>query len=285
MRLLTYITESGPRLGVVRGEGVVPVLALDMLGLIEAGPAGLDVARASTEAPLPMASLTLLAPIPSPRRNVFCVGHNYLAHADESAQARGSTFKPPDRPLFFSKATTAVNGPYADIPFDGAVSAQIDWEAELAVVIGRRGKNIPAAEAMGHVFGYTVLNDVSARDVQYGHGGQFLKGKSLDGYCPMGPWIATRDEVPDPHALPIRCRVNGVMKQQANTREFIFHIPSLIEWLSKGMSLLPGDVIATGTPAGVGFARQPPEFLKPGDVVECEVEGVGTIRNTVVAMA
>jgi 2-keto-4-pentenoate hydratase/2-oxohepta-3-ene-1,7-dioic acid hydratase in catechol pathway len=285
MRLLTYITESGPRLGVVRGEGVVPALALDMLGLIEAGPAGLDAARSSAEAPLPLASLTLLAPIPAPRRNVFCVGLNYLAHGDESAQARGATFKLPERPLFFSKATTAVNGPYADIPYDDDLSVQIDWEAELAVVIGRRGKNIPAAEAMDYVFGYTVLNDVSARDIQYGHGGQFLKGKSLDGYCPMGPWIVTRDELADPHTLAVRCRVNGVVKQEGNTREFIFNIPSLVEWLSKGMSLLPGDVIATGTPAGVGFARQPPEYLKPGDVVECEVEAVGTIRNTVVAVS
>jgi 2-keto-4-pentenoate hydratase/2-oxohepta-3-ene-1,7-dioic acid hydratase in catechol pathway len=186
--------------------------------------------------------------------------------------------------VFFTKATTAVAGPHADIPFDANVSTQMDWEVELGVVIGKAGKNIPRDRAFEHVFGYTVINDVSARDIQNSHGGQFFKGKSLDGACPMGPWIVTRDEIPDPHALPLRCRVNGVVKQESNTSDFIFDIPALIEWLSKGMTLLPGDVIATGTPSGVGFARTPPEFLKPGDVVECEVEGIGTIRNRVVAV-
>ena len=284
MRLLTYNTDSGTRVGILEGESVQPVPGMDMLTLIAAGPAGLDGARASAGAPLPLSALSLLAPIPQLRRNIFCVGVNYLAHAQESAAARGVEYKAPQRPLFFTKATTTLNGPYDAIPYDDNVSVQIDWEVELAVVIGRAGKNISAGEAMSHVFGYTVVNDVSARDLQTAHGGQFFKGKSLDGSGPMGPWIVTADEIADPHNLPIRCRVNGVVKQDSNTNEFIFRLPALIESLSSGMTLLPGDIIATGTPAGVGFARTPPEFLQPGDVVECEIEGIGTIRNTVAAV-
>lgn len=286
MRLITYQSDSGPRLGVARGEAVIPVPDINMLTLIEAGEAGLERARAVSGSPLPLASLTLLAPIPAPRRNIFCLGRNYAAHAKERALAgdKNKEMKLPERPIFFTKATTSVNGPFADIPFDARVSEQMDWEAELGVVIGKSGKNISRRTAMEHVFGYTVVNDISARDVQDGHGGQFFKGKSLDGACPMGPWIVTRDEVSDPHALPIRCRVNGVTKQEATTAEMIFDIPAIIEWLSRGMTLLPGDMIATGTPAGVGSARTPPEFLKPGDVVESEVEGIGAIRNRVVAV-
>jgi 2-keto-4-pentenoate hydratase/2-oxohepta-3-ene-1,7-dioic acid hydratase in catechol pathway len=233
---------------------------------------------------LPLASLELLAPIPEPRRNLICIGMNYREHAAEGQRARGQPVKMPEVPVFFTKATTSANGPYSDIPYDPAVTAQLDWEVELAVIIGRRGKNIPRDHALDHVFGYTVVNDVSARDLQYSHGGQFFKGKSLDGCCPMGPWIITRDEVPDPHALKLRCRVNGVVKQDWHTGDMIFDIPTLIEWLSRGMTLLPGDIIATGTPHGVGFARTPPEFLQPGDVVECEVEGIGALRNRVVAV-
>ena len=291
MRLITYQSDSGPRLGVVRGRrspsgdnDVFPVPDLDMLTLIESGEAGLARARAASGLSVPLASVTLLAPIPAPRRNVLCLGLNYAAHAAESQRAKGQPVKLPEVPLFFTKATTAVNGPFADIPFDASVSEQIDWEVELAVVIGKQGKNIARANAMEYVFGYTVINDVSARDVQNAHGGQFFKGKSLDGACPMGPWIVTRDEVPDPHALPLRCRVNGVTKQDSTTADFIFDIPAMIDWLSRGMTLLPGDVISTGTPSGVGFARTPPEFLKPGDVVECEVEGIGMIRNRVVGV-
>jgi 2-keto-4-pentenoate hydratase/2-oxohepta-3-ene-1,7-dioic acid hydratase in catechol pathway len=254
-----------------------------MLKLIEAGPAGLDpVYKASGQA-LKLSDVSLLSPIPNPRRNIICVGLNYMEHGQEGAALRGETFVPPARPVLFTKNTLAMNGPYGDIPVDDAVSAQMDWEAELAFVIGRAGKNIASADAMDYVFGYTVSNDVSARDVQSGHGGQFFKGKSLDGAFPMGPWIVTRDEVPNPDALGIRCRINGVTKQNSNTSEFIFKIPALIDWLSRGMTLLPGDIVSTGTPSGVGFARKPPEFLRPGDVVECEIDGLGTIRNRVVA--
>jgi 2-keto-4-pentenoate hydratase/2-oxohepta-3-ene-1,7-dioic acid hydratase in catechol pathway len=282
MRLATYLSTAGPAVGVVRDDAVIPLSGLDMLDLIAAGPDALARARRTEFPRLPLASLTLLAPIPAPRRNVFCVGLNYIEHAREGARVRGKELRLPDRPLFFTKATTAVTGPFADVPLDPRVTAELDWEVELAVVIGRAGKNIPRAAAMDHVFGYTVVNDLSARDVQSGHGGQYFKGKSLDGTCPMGPWIVTADELADPHRRRITSRVNDAVKQDASTAEFIFDIPTVIEWLSLGLTLLPGDVIATGTPSGVGFARTPPEFLRPGDVVECAIEGIGAIRNRIV---
>jgi 2-keto-4-pentenoate hydratase/2-oxohepta-3-ene-1,7-dioic acid hydratase in catechol pathway len=288
MRFLSYQTDAGPRLGVAQGDRVVPLPGHDMLGLIEAGPAGLDAARQAIAAggqTLALDSLTLLAPIPLPRRNIMCVGLNYMAHGKESAEAKGEKFVPPAKPLFFTKNTLAINHPGAAIEVDDAVSPQVDWEVELGVVIGKRGKNIKPGEALEYVFGYTVVNDVSARDVQMAHGGQFFKGKSLDGFSPMGPVIVTADEVGDPHKLRVQTRVNGVTKQDSNTSDLIFNIPTLIDWLSRGMTLLPGDVIATGTPAGVGFARTPAEFLRPGDTVECEVEKIGVLRNSVVAAA
>lgn len=283
MRFVTYQSESGPRLGMVRGEHVTPIPHLIMRELIESGDVEIERLRKSTGYILPLNSLTLLAPIVNPRRNVFCVGMNYAEHAAESLRAKGLAVKLPSIPVFFTKATTSLNGPFGDIPLQANVSEQMDWEVELGVVIGKGGKNIQRADALQHVFGYTVINDVSARDVQNAHGGQFFKGKSLDGSCPMGPWIVTRDEIPNPHALALRCRVNGEIKQESTTSDLIFDIPALIEWLSKGMTLLPGDILATGTPSGVGFARTPPEFLKPGDVVECEIDGIGMIRNRVVA--
>lgn len=280
MRLATFLYHQTPSLGIIRNDGIVPVAGLSMLDVIAHGAIALNDLKALDRPAIPLVTGDLLAPIPSPRRNIMCLGLNYAEHAKESAQARGREAKIPTHPVFFTKATHSVNGPYAVIPFDDSVSVQIDWEAELGVVIGKRGKNIKADEAMQYVFGYTVINDVSARDLQSAHT-QFFKGKSLDGACPMGPWIVTADEVPDPHALAIRCRVNGETKQEANTGDMIFKIPAMLESLSRGMTLEPGDVIATGTPSGVGFARTPPEFLKPGDVVECEVEGVGVIRNRV----
>lgn len=283
MRFVTYQSESGPRLGMVRGEHVTPIPHLIMRELIESGDVEIERLRKSTGYILPLNSLTLLAPIVNPRRNVFCVGMNYAEHAAESLRSKGLAVKLPSIPVFFTKATTSLNAPFGDIPIQTNVSEQMDWEVELGVVIGKGGKNIKRADALEHVFGYTVINDVSARDVQNAHGGQFFKGKSLDGSCPMGPWIVTRDEIPNPHALALRCRVNGVIKQESTTSDLIFDIPALIEWLSKGMTLLPGDILATGTPSGVGFARTPPEFLKPGDVVECEIDGIGMIRNRVVA--
>jgi 2-keto-4-pentenoate hydratase/2-oxohepta-3-ene-1,7-dioic acid hydratase in catechol pathway len=174
-----------------------------------------------------------------------------------------------------------VNEPYGKIVIDPAISEQIDWEAELAVIIGKTGKNIPEEEALSYVFGYTVLNDVTARDVQDKFK-QFFKGKSLDGYCPLGPWIVTADELPDPQQLAVRLRVNGVLKQDGHTSDMIYPVKAIISILSQGMTLEPGDIIATGTPSGVGFARKPPEFLKAGDVVETEIDGIGILRNEVI---
>ena len=286
MRFVTYQSADGPAVGVVQGDTLSPVEGPDLLGLVRQGEAGLARARAALKAAprLPLGSVTLLAPFPAPQRNIFCLGWNYAAHSQESARARGREAKLPERPVFFTKATTSVNGPFADIPFRAGLTDQLDWEVELGVVIGPGGKDIPRARALEHVFGYTVIDDVSARDLQSAHGGQFFKGKSLDGCCPMGPWVVTRDEIADPHHLRLRSLVNGVVKQDSTTADLIFDVPAIIEWLSAGLTLLPGDVIATGTPSGVGFARTPPEFLRPGDVVECEVEGIGTIRNTVRAM-
>jgi len=225
--------------------------------------------------------IELVAPIPRPRKNIMCMGENYAEHARETAEAHGRTASQAAHAIIFTKAPTTANGPYGDIVIDPAVSEQVDWEAELAVVIGKTGKNIREEEALDYVFGYTVLNDVSARDLQFQHK-QFFKGKSIDGFCPMGPWIVTADEVPDPQQLPIRLRVNGVVKQDANTSMMIFSVRQIIAVLSRGMTLEAGDIIATGTPSGVGFARNPPEFLKAGDVVETEIDGFGLMRNGVV---
>lgn len=287
MRLISYATPQGPALGVLlpgREDAFAPVPGLGMLDLLQRGEEGLAWARRAQEAgpALTLDPAALLAPIPEPRRNIFCLGWNYADHSKETAKLKGMEAKLPERPVFFTKLTTTANGPYSDVILDPRVSEQNDWEVELGVVIGKGGKDIPRAEALAHVFGYLVVNDVSARDVQTAHGKQFFKGKSLDGYCPMGPWLVTADEVPDPHVLDLRCRVNGDLKQEGNTRDLIFDIPSIIEWLSLGLTLLPGDIIATGTPSGVGFARTPPEYLRPGDVVECEVEGLGRLRNRMV---
>jgi 2-keto-4-pentenoate hydratase/2-oxohepta-3-ene-1,7-dioic acid hydratase in catechol pathway len=221
------------------------------------------------------------APIRRPAKNVICLGLNYSSHAKESAQARGREVKIPDHPVFFTKAPTSVNGPYDAIEWDPSVTQQVDYETELGVVIGVAGKNITRAKALDHVFGYTVVNDISARDVQQRHL-QWFKGKSLDGFCPMGPVIVTADEFGNPQAKTIALRVNGVQKQHSTTANMIFPVDVIIEALSQGMTLEPGDVIATGTPEGVGLGRTPPEFLKNGDVVETEIEGIGTLRNTIV---
>jgi 2-keto-4-pentenoate hydratase/2-oxohepta-3-ene-1,7-dioic acid hydratase in catechol pathway len=221
------------------------------------------------------------APIRRPAKNIICLGLNYSSHVKESAQARGREVKIPDHPVFFTKAPTTVNGPFDPIPWDPAITEQVDYEVELGVIIGVGGKNISKAKALEHVFGYTVINDVSARDLQMRHL-QWFKGKSLDGFCPMGPVVVTADEFGDPQAKKIGTRVNGIQKQNSTTANMIFPVDVIIEVLSKGMMLEPGDVIATGTPEGVGLGRTPQEFLKDGDMVETEVEGIGILRNQVV---
>jgi 2-keto-4-pentenoate hydratase/2-oxohepta-3-ene-1,7-dioic acid hydratase in catechol pathway len=285
MRLLTFRADAATHVGVLNGDGdaiaTIPS-ASDMLTLIDAGADGLKAARDaldSARAQHRLADVTVLAPVPMPRGNVIAIGRNYQAHAEESARASG---RPVDPPTVFTKAVTSISGPYDDITVDGTVTNQVDWEVELGVVVGRSGAGIARAQALDHVFGYVAVNDVSARDVQFGWGGQYFKGKSLDGFCPFGPWIVTRDEIADPQALRLQLRVNGQTKQDASTRDMIYPVDALIEWVSKGMTLLSGTVIATGTPDGVGYARKPPEFVKSGDVLEAEIEGIGTLRNRVV---
>ena len=298
MRLVTFSRSGGePRVGVVRDDNTVVDLAevggsapfdpRDMLSLIAAGSGALDWVRDTSRKGASMAldSLTLHAPIPRPRKNVFCVGWNYLEHFKEGEKARAHVQEMPAHPTFFSKTPTTVIGPHSDVPFDAQVTEKLDWEVELALIIGSGGKNITEADAMKHIFGYTVANDVSGRDIQRRHGQQWFKGKSLDGTCPLGPWIVTADEIADPQALALQCKVNGVTKQESNTSYMYFKIPRIIAELSAGMTLEPGDVILTGTPQGVGHARTPPEFMKPGDVLETEIRGIGTMRNRIVAAA
>jgi 2-keto-4-pentenoate hydratase/2-oxohepta-3-ene-1,7-dioic acid hydratase in catechol pathway len=227
-----------------------------------------------------LAMVELDAPV-RPLRNIFCVGRNYLEHAKEGAAIFGKELKLPDVPTFFTKATpTSIAAPEQTLELEAKVSSQYDFEAELAVIIGTTCKDVSEAEAMNVIFGYTAFNDVTARDLQRAHL-QWFKGKSLDDCSPYGPWIVSADEIGDPGKLEIMFRLNGVEKQHSNTSKMIFNIPRLIAELSKGMTLLPGDVLATGTPEGVGFARTPPEFLKHGDVMEVEIEKIGTLRNTV----
>jgi 2-keto-4-pentenoate hydratase/2-oxohepta-3-ene-1,7-dioic acid hydratase in catechol pathway len=255
-----------------------------MLAIIRAGAPMLERLRAlaakAESSTVSLAEVKLHAPIPRPAKNVFCVGWNYLEHFEEGAQKLQDNRELPKHPVFFSKAPTAVTGPYDTVPFDASISTSLDWEVELGVILGKPGKNIREEDAMGHIFGYTVVNDVSWRDLQRRHGGQWHKGKSLDGTCPMGPCIVTADDI-DPANLRVACRVNGVTKQDSSTRFLYFKIPRLLSELSLGMTLEAGDILSTGTPEGVGFARTPPEFMKPGDLLETEIEGIGVMRNPI----
>ncbi len=290
MRFVTFRHNGMPTAGVVSDERVYPLaqsgrLPNDLVSFIVSGKPALRAAREALaqrqlSPGLPLADVELLAPIQRPPKNIICLGLNYRGHAAESARATGGDPALPEHPVVFTKAPTTLNGPTAPIPYDAAVSTAIDWEVELAVVVGRRGRAIPEADALGHVFGYTVLNDITARDLQQRHR-QFFLGKSLDGSCPMGPWIVTADEIPDPQALRLTSHVNGVLKQDGSTAEQIFGVARLISILSRGMTLEPGDIITTGTPEGVGFARTPPEYLRPGDEVVCAIEGIGELRNRV----
>jgi 2-keto-4-pentenoate hydratase/2-oxohepta-3-ene-1,7-dioic acid hydratase in catechol pathway len=252
-----------------------------MLSLIAAGPDAIAQARRCAASGRPHASLDhvrLWAPIPVPARNVYAVGWNYLEHFGESLTAKKADL--PKHPVFFTKGTHTINGPYDPIPFDPAVSVKIDWEGELAVIIGKRGYNVAEEDAMRHVFGYAVINDTTARDMQVDHGGQWFKGKSLDGHGPIGPWIIPASDI-DYTNLQLTTRVNGVVKQNINTSQMYFKVPRLIAELSLGLTLEPGDIIATGTPSGIGAARNPPEFLKPGDVMETEIDQIGMLRNVI----
>ncbi len=223
----------------------------------------------------------VLAPIFRPKQNIICMGLNYEDHIKESEKVFLKDIKRPKHPIIFTKSTLSINAPFGNIEMRDEVSRELDWEAELAIIIGKPGIRINKKKAYDHIFGYTVLNDISARDLQRNHK-QFFLGKSLPGACPIGPCIVTKDEIDDPHDLDISCKVNGIIKQESNTRYQIFDIPTQIESISRSTYLMPGDIIATGTPSGVGFARTPPEFLKDGDLVECEIEKIGRIINKVV---
>lgn len=232
--------------------------------------------EAGKELLLPLESVKLLAPIPNPVKNILCVGKNYAEHAIEM----GSKDDIPEHIMVFTKAPTSVSGPEEEVLSHAGVTEQLDYEGELAVVIGKAGRGISEEEALSHVFGYTIINDVTARDLQAKHK-QFFIGKSLDSTCPMGPWIVHKSAIENPGRLDIETKINGEVRQSSNTENFIFPIEVIISELSKGMTLEPGDIIATGTPAGVGKGFKPPRFLNPGDVMEVTVEKIGTLRNRI----
>jgi 2-keto-4-pentenoate hydratase/2-oxohepta-3-ene-1,7-dioic acid hydratase in catechol pathway len=285
MRLATWTWGGRHYVGSVSacGRDATPLALaepdLGVLGLIDRLSRGESLPPAAG-ARLPVDAITLRAPLPRPRRGLFCVGRNYRAHAAELA---GSVFRSQmpqeDRwPIVFTKLAECVVGPHDAVRLpDASASQQIDYESELAVIIGRGGRDIPRSRAMDHVFGYTVVDDVTARDVQMRHQ-QWDLGKSFDTFCPMGPWIVTADEM-DGRDTRVRGWVNGELRQDGSTRDMIFDIPTLIETCSRGITLLPGDVIATGTPAGVGMGFEPPRWLREGDVVRIEVDGIGAIEN------
>lgn len=279
MKFLTYRSADGSLRPGVLEDGMIRTIATETLrDYIELAPHE-RIAWHTSDDLILLSDVSLDAPV-RPPRNVFCVGRNYLEHAIEGARAAGRELKLPKVPTFFTKASTAVAAPGSDLQLDPQISREYDFEAELAVVIGARCKNVSEEEARNVVFGYTALNDLTARDLQREYG-QWFKGKSLDSSCPLGPWIVTPEEVGNPQALEVTFDLNGVRKQQSNTAKMIFPISRLIAELSKGMTLLPGDVIATGTPEGVGFARNPPEFLANGDVLDVGIEKVGHLTNTV----
>lgn len=287
MKLVTYRFENTQRVGVLTQDetAVLPLDYSDMNTLIEtASPADLRSAASAAERAgvrVPLAEVELLAPIPRPRQDILCLGMNYKDHADEAAQYNAEAFtKEKPVAVYFSKRVSQAVAPEGDIERHAGLVERLDYEVELGVILGKAARNVKAEETGDYIFGYTVINDVSARDVQTSHK-QWYFGKSLDGFTPMGPCIVTADEIAFPPALDISSAVNGEPRQHSNTRLFLTGIPALLEELTAGMTLLPGTIIATGTPAGVGMGFDPPKFLQSGDVVECTIQGIGTIRNTV----
>ena len=289
MKFVCAKVAGSPRIGVVRGEEAVllPVAQSDLVALIEGGAEALAAARRDSERRdaerLPLASLELLAPIRRFRRDVLCTGWNYWDHFEEGQGKReGQDAKDrPKAPTFFTKSPDTVIGPRDPIAYDPRLSTKWDYEAELVVVFGRAGRSIPASEAMDHVFGFCLANDVSQRDLQRRHGGQWLKGKSIDGTMPLGPVVVTPDEI-DLASLRIQCLVNGEKRQNARVAQMAFPIPELVAELSFGMTLRPGDILLTGTPSGVGYAREPPALLQEGDEVVVRADGIGELRNSLV---
>lgn len=301
MKLVTYraSVEAEARLGVIIGDLVVDAARLaeadgqtmpsTMLGLIDAGRPGLAALKklldkAGDVPPIgtatAMANVTLLAPIPRPRKNIFGIGLNYLDHVAESAAALDTDANLPKQPVIFSKPPTAVIGPNEPIQHNKSITKQLDWEVELAVIIGTTARRVTRSAALAHVFGYSVMIDVSARDCR--RAGQWIYSKGQDSFAPFGPCIVTADDIPDPQVLDLWLTLNGVEKQRANTANMLFKVDELIADLSQGITLEPGDIIASGTPAGVGAGRSPQEWMWPGDVVVATVEGIGTLRHSIV---
>lgn len=308
MRFVTFAHKNQHRLGLMTDHeqlidlaelnqrnlrGGKPEFLGSMQSFIEAGPSALQVAKkaqkyvasktpgepkklAQSGALLKLGQAKYVAPIPWPKKNIVMLGINYREHVDEGARARSLEIKYPEWPVFFTKPPTSLVGHMGKV-IKHKITDKLDWEVELAVVIGKRGRDIAKEKAYDYVFGYTICLDMTARELQRQHG-QWFKGKSLDTFCPLGPWIVHKSALPDPQRLRLICRVNGEVMQDGNTRDMIFDIPTIIASLSGGMTLDPGDIISTGTPSGVGFARVPPVYLKPGDKVEAEVEGIGTLQ-------
>lgn len=302
MRLVTYTAgSSAARLGVVSDGLVIDVERLgaahdvvlpnDMLSFIDDGvtilPAvkellGISAGKLPVGSAVPLENVVLQAPIPRPRKNIFGIGLNYREHVAESAKGLGTQKELPSQPVVFTKPPTAVIGPGGSIHHNAKLTQQLDWEVELAVIIGKTATRITAETAMSHVFGYSVMIDISARDNR--RAGQWIFSKGMDTYAPFGPCIVTADEIPDPHGLRLWLTKNGVIKQDSSTKYMIFDIPALIADISSGITLEPGDIIATGTPEGVGAGLNPQEWLWPGDVVEAGVDGIGVLRHSVVAI-
>jgi 2-keto-4-pentenoate hydratase/2-oxohepta-3-ene-1,7-dioic acid hydratase in catechol pathway len=301
LKLATFLSDGRPVAGLVLPQGVVPIARAakargegvdlsSVLSIIRGGELTLDAVRQLAERAargqldlIPTAAAPLLAPIPVLSRNAFCVGRNYVDHVKEGAAVRNTDLKLPEAPQFFTKATHTVIGPEADVRLDDKVTRRMDYEVELALVIGRGGRDIPPEAAFDHIFGYSIANDVTARDLQKRHD-QWFKGKSLDTTLPFGPWIIDREEIGDPRTLELSMEINGEERQRAHVSQMIFDIPTIIASLSAGLTLEPGDIIATGTPSGVGFAMNPPHYLKDGDVMLARIDRIGELRNRVVSV-
>ena len=288
MKIITGTTNGQTVAGLLEDDTVVicatgPAASGAVLALISGGEDALADWVAKGGPRVPLSEVRLMAPIPDPRRDIFCVGKNYYAHAAEfhkSGFDSSAKKQVPSAPVIFTKATTSVIGPGDTVRASIDPTATVDYEGELAVVIGKRAFGVSKAQAMDHVFGYVIVNDVTSRELQKRHN-QWVIGKGCDTFCPMGPWIATADEVGDPTALELTTQINGVLRQQATISDLIFDIPTLIETLSQTITLLPGDIIATGTPVGVGIGFTPPIYLQTGDVMRVAITGLGVLENPV----
>jgi 2-keto-4-pentenoate hydratase/2-oxohepta-3-ene-1,7-dioic acid hydratase in catechol pathway len=301
MRIATFENKGKPAIGIVEGDRILDLDAAfrktenragpqSMLELIAAGPALLAqirkvVEKASSDGKLwqALSGVKLMAPVPKMPKNVFCVGRNYKLHIEEGARALGVPVTYPEVPEFFTKPPTAVIGNNDEIRLDPKVTKKLDYEVELAMVVGPGGRDMKAGEAANYIFGYTIVNDVSARDLQQAHG-QWFKGKCLDTCAPIGPWIVTADEFGPSSGHAIMLRINGETRQSSTTSDLLFGCEVILQHLSSGLTLEPGDIIATGTPSGVAMGRVPQPWLKDGDIIEAEIAGIGVLRNTVRAV-